>query len=160
MNDLELLRALRGLDAGRDPQRDLWPGIAAAIAATPRPAAGRDALRRWTPWALAASALLASVLMWPQRLTEPAAPPAPEWASATPLLREADALSLEYRVALAQLAEAPLPPALRPALRELKDSEQSLRAALREQPESVYLLEQLRRTYEQQLRLSQLVALG
>jgi hypothetical protein len=114
-------------------------------------------------------------VLWPSALDEPQeAQMAAEVRSADPatvpvadlgeahgerMLRQVDALSIEFRVALAQL-EGPLPPALRPAARDLRDSELALRDALREQPHSRYLLDQLRRTYEQQLRLSQLAALG
>jgi hypothetical protein len=177
-DDLELRRALRALDRERNPGRDLWPDIAATIqAGTLRQAPAhpvRSSTRRHLlPLAMAASALLAAVVLWPSVLDAPqptvaevnraereAAPVAGLGeAHGERMLRQVDALSIEFRVALAQL-EGPLPPALRPAARDLRDSELALRDALREQPQSRFLLDQLRRTYEQQLRLSQLAALG
>jgi hypothetical protein len=177
MNDMELLRALRALDRERSPRRDLWPAIAAGIEAGHPRSHRRPPRRHWVPLAMAASALLAAVVMWPAALEdgEPGSASAPVAvilegdpeadadlgrAHGDRMLRQADALSIEFRVALAQLEAGPLPPALRPAARDLRESELALREALREQPHSRYLLGQLRRTYEQQLRLSQMAALG
>ena len=62
--DANLRLQLRGLRRDIEPEGDLWPGIAARIAATPqaaRPAAparrGHGATR-FAPWALAASLVL------------------------------------------------------------------------------------------------------
>lgn len=163
MNEFELRRQLRALPTERDPAHDLWPAIAARLpsrdTAAPRP----GARGRLAGWAVAASLLAATILLWPLRTAHETPPPVAEAARAPingPLRWQADALRLEYSLAIAQLAEAPVPPELRPAVRELKQSEQALRAALRADPGSTYLLGQLRRTYEQQLRLSQLAALG
>jgi hypothetical protein len=168
MNEFEMRRHLRALRTERTPSRDLWPAIAAGLeprgtTASPRPAPPATGRRHWAGWAIAASLVGAMVLLWPLRTAhETAAPPelAARAPAVDPLRWQADALRLEYSLAIAQLAEIPLPPELRPAARELKDSEQSLREALRADPGSTYLLGQLRRTYEQQLRLSQLAALG
>jgi hypothetical protein len=165
MNEFELRRQLRALATERAPARDLWPAIAAGL--PPRdaaPAASSWRRRHWAGWVMAASLAGMMVLLWPLQL----APPTPEPGvhtvrseAPTPLLWQAMALRLEYSIAIAQLADTPLPPELRPAVRELKESEQALREALRANPESTFLLGQLRRTYEQQLRLSQLgAALG
>jgi hypothetical protein len=172
VNDIELLRALRGLDRERSPARDLWPGIAAGMAAGRAPV-HRAPRRRWIPLAMAAAATLAAVLMWPATLEQIDVPAGQQMAAPDSMpptdpaqlhgermLRQADALSIEFRVALAQLHTGPLPPALRPAARDLRESELALREALREQPQSRFLLDQLRRTYEQQLRLSQMAVLG
>jgi len=168
MNEFELKRRLGELPRERSPQRDLWPSIEAGIASAPaRRQSGRRSPRHWAPWALAASVALAAVLMWPEAVEQPA----PSETHAMPAMAghlppyqgiawQADALSIEYRVALAQLAPVPLPDELEPVARELRESEQSLRSALRQNPESTFLLAQLRRTYEQQLRLSQLAAFG
>jgi hypothetical protein len=168
MDELELRRALRDMRREREPRRELWPGIAAAIATggTARGTARRPA---WLPLAMAASIVAALVLLWPATVDQrpgeivaeaPAEPSPAPGIEARALLRQADSMSVEFRVVLAQLADAPLPPELRAIARELRDSEQLLREALRQQPESRYLLGQLRRNYEQQLRLSQLAALG
>ena len=64
--DAELRMALRGLRQDADPGQDLWPGIAARIAALPRQATAAPSQRahRWLwPLATAASLLLAGVLI-------------------------------------------------------------------------------------------------
>lgn len=68
----------------------------------------------------------------------------------------ADVLTLEYSAALEQLAHQPPPPALAPVLGELDSSARQIRAALRQDPQATYLLGQLRRTYDQRLRLTRL----
>jgi hypothetical protein len=167
MNELELRRSLRQLAAGRSPQRDLWPEIAASISerpATSLPAAGTTRRRqRWAGWALAASVLGAAILLWPLQADRTGLDPPALAASAPspePAQWQASMMHFEYQLALAQAAGAPLPRELQPVAQELKDSEQALRDALRQQPGSTYLLAQLRRTYQQQLRLSQLARLG
>ncbi len=164
MNEFELRRRLADLRQEREPGHDLWPAIERAIAVAPA-ARGRHPGRwpHWHGWAMAASLALAALLLWPQQAEQelpPVASALPRSPAHIAIERQADALSIEYRVALAQLAGGPLPDELRPALRELRDSEAQIREALRQNPESTYLLSQLRRTYEQQLRLSQRVAFG
>lgn len=169
MNEFELRRKLRSLPGERAPARDLWPDIAARL--EPRTALATKPRARFphlTGWAMAASLLAAALLLWPLRSaderapvsTGPAADMAARMPASDPLRWQVDALRLEYSLAIAQLADAPMPPELRPAQRELKASEQALREALRADPGSTYLLGQLRRTYEHQLRLSQLAAVG
>jgi hypothetical protein len=82
-------------------------------------------------------------------------------ARAADLLRhEADALTIEYRVALATFDDALLPPPLQAVARELDAGARELRGALREQPDAPYLLERLRHTYDQRLKLTRRAALG
>lgn len=138
---------LRGLRAGIAPQRDLWPQIAARIAepavVAPRPRP------RWTPFALAASLLLATTLAWQARQPPPAAPL---------IQREAEALALQYRGALEELSALPqaqLAEAYSPALRELDSSARDILRALERDPDSRLLLQQLRRTYSKRLALAQ-----
>lgn len=176
MSEFELHRALRGLDRERTPSHDLWPAIAARIAAGEARAVPADSPRsrpRW-PWlALAASLLLAVLVAIPQlQPPAPASAPlssAPASRAATPaaqplqarsLQLQADALTLEYVAALDQLGGQHLAPALAPALTELDSSATQIRAALRQDPGAHYLLDQLRRTYDQRLRLTQLALSG
>jgi hypothetical protein len=165
MDDFELRRRLRGLAGEREPSRELWPGIAAAIAASPARSRQARSRRprppRWLGWAAAAAVTCLAVLLWPQQAADPLLsaehrPDSEQARHQAHMQQELAAMHWEYRLALAQLAETPMPPALRPAARELKESERALRDALREQPQATYLLAQLRRTYEQQLRLGQL----
>jgi hypothetical protein len=61
MNDFEIQRRLRELNAPRSPQTDLWPGIAARIAAEEALVSSAQPRRNWLPLA-AAAALLAAVV--------------------------------------------------------------------------------------------------
>jgi hypothetical protein len=166
--DFELLRQLRGLPRERTPDRDLWQGIEARIgrnaAAPPR--------RRGIFTALALAASLAAVALFVTRLapapgteTAPVAAAGATAARAAPpppgtLRGDAEALTLEYRLALQPFAAAALPRPLRAAAQELDASADELRQALRAQPDAPYLLERLRHTYDQRLKLAQRVALG
>ena len=148
MGDTELRWGLRQLPRELEPPTDLWPGIAARLA-PPR--------RRTWPWlaglALAASLVLALGLSVPAR--------APTASADVALLeREADALTREYQVALDQLAGAPLAALVEPDLATLDQSAVDIRRALVDDPDAVYLLEQLRRTYARRLSLTQRAAMG
>jgi hypothetical protein len=166
-DELELRRRLRQLPREREPARDLWRGIEARLDATAAP--GRPVRR---PWILAGFAAAASIALALAVLLRPDAPlPAPPVGIvATPpsvapgtsrfVRREADALTIEYRIAIGAFADAPLPPALQAAATELDASAQQLRTALREQPDAPYLLDRLRRTYDQRLKLTQRAVLG
>jgi hypothetical protein len=159
MNDFELLRDLRALRRPAEPAADLWPAIAARIA----PAAGTGpALRRpmW-PEALAASLVLglgAWLAIGPRE-----APTAPASVSAALdgrlpwSLREALTLDAAYAGALAEVRRAAPAPggAVRRADRELEAAQRALEDALAQQPDAVHLLDLLRRTHEQRLRLAQ-----
>lgn len=158
MNELELRQALRGLRQDRDPAHDLWPGIASRLpAAAPR-------RRHWLPLALAAASALVAVMVTRLPAPDSAAPSSAAVVTASaasaPLLREADVMIVEYRAALAELSQAPLPLPLRPLADQLDDGARELRDALEHNPQSLDLLHQLRRTYDQRLRLSQRAALG
>ena len=160
-DDLDLLRRLKQLPREREPASDLWAGIEARLqpAAAPR-------RRSWLPYALAASAVLAAVL-WLQGpptpaltvVAAPAAPAAPPPANEF-VRREAEAITIEYRLALETFAGATLPPELEVAATELDVSARSIRRALRDDPDAVYLLDRLRRTYDQRLKLTQRVLVG
>lgn len=188
MSEFELRRALRGLDTGRSPGRDLWPGIAVRLQdagilpATPQ----RRPATRWPlPMALAASLVLAVLLALPmlpsspsgvvpndgsQAVPEPlAGAPAAPMRRATPVAHggansplqvQADALTIEYAAALGQLGTRQAPPALAPSLRELDNSAQTIREAMRQDPQAEFLLGQLQRTYARRLRLTQLAMTG
>lgn len=58
MNDFEIQRGLRGMNAPRAPQADLWPAIAQRIADEGRPIPLPVRRRRWLPFAAAASLLV------------------------------------------------------------------------------------------------------
>jgi hypothetical protein len=146
-DELDLLRRLRRLPRERDTAVDLWPGIEARLGAGTRTIAAPMRSPRWGAIGLAAAALLVLAAT-------------PYGAGDALLRREAEAITLEYRLALEPFAAAPMPPELRAAAIELDASAEQLRDALRAQPEATYLLERLRRTYDQRLRLTQRALLG
>jgi hypothetical protein len=167
-DELDLLRRLRRLPRERDTAVDLWPGIEARLGAGTRTIAAPMRSPRWGAIGLAAAALLVLAFgLMLRRDPTPLPADAPLAQVATPygagdalLRREAEAITLEYRLALEPFAAAPMPPELRAAAIELDASAEQLRDALRAQPEATYLLERLRRTYDQRLRLTQRALLG
>lgn len=142
---------LRALRQPREPERDLWPGIAVRL--TPQAQAAAVRRRPQWPFALAATLAIAAAGAWFWRDAAPVATPA---LAEAPLQREADMLTLQYQAALRQLppAEASAPP-LREAMDELDRSASLIRGALQRDPDSPLLLQQLRRTYTQRLALAQ-----
>lgn len=127
------------------PSADLWPGIAGRLQSAPTPRRAR-----MLPFALAASVMVATfagalVLRGP--------------ASSTGQ-REAQRLSEEYRAALDAMPQAGATGDYHAALAELDRSARSIRRALKTDPDSRLLLEQLRRTYTLRLTLTQRALVG
>ncbi len=165
--EAELRLALRGLRQDVDPGRDLWPGIAARIAALPRqaPAAPPPRTLRWLwPLATAASLLLLAVgvtwKMQPATLSPDASGVAIATTAAgagrqAPLVqREAEILTVQYRAALRELDPQSVPAGWQPGLEVLDRSAAEIRGALQRDPDSRLLLERLRDTYTRRLALS------
>jgi len=144
---------LRGLRRDVEPQADLWPGIAARIAATPQEAAlpGKSRTRQLAPWAVAASLLLAVGMVW--RMV----PVAPQQAPVgNPLIRQqAVAMTLDYERAFAHLQQGDIQPEMHGAFGELDRSAAQILTAIDRDPDASFLLEQLRRTYARRLQLTQ-----
>jgi hypothetical protein len=156
--DEERLRwALRDLRRDTLPQHDLWPHIAARIAAGPavqRPA-HRRVDTRVVGWAMAASVLLAVALVWQLR------PASQAPGGETLIAREARAMTSEYSGALQELsAQAPVAASADPALAELDRSAAQIRSALARDPDARFLLERLRHTYALRLALTQRAVLS
>ena len=167
IGEAELRMALRGLRRDAVPGIDLWPGIAARIAALPREAVPVLAPRRsqWLwPLATAASLLLAVGVSWKLQPAEPS--PA---MSGTPIAtasvidtrrqvplaqREAETLTVQYRAALRELDAHPVPAGWEPGLEALDRSAAEIRGALQQDPNSRLLLQRLRDTYTRRLALS------
>lgn len=149
LSDDALRWQLRALRQDAPPSRDLWPDIAAALAAAPQtpvavPASRR---RRVAPFALAASVLLAVTMTWQLQRT-------PEGDAL--IQREAAAMTRDYSGALAQMdAQAKASPDYAPALHALDQSAAEIRHAIATDPQARFLLEQLRRTYARRLALTQ-----
>ena len=144
-SDEALRWQLRALRQDMPPTRDLWPGIAAKLAAAPVPSGRRT--RRVAPFALAASVLLAVTVTWQLQR-------APEGDAL--IQREAAAMTRDYIGALAQMdAQAKASPDYAPALHALDQSAAEIRHAIATDPNARFLLEQLRRTYARRLALTQ-----
>ncbi len=163
MNDFELRRQLRELRVEREPPRDLWGPISRQIAGQ----GSRPKRRRWLPVSLAAAvgvaALVAFIQLQPLSLPAPATLEVTERASVRPdglLPRTAVELDREYRAALQTLPPIDLSAERQATASLLDDSAIQLRSALQQQPESLFLLEQLRRVYALRLRIAQPVWLG
>ena len=151
MSDHQLRWQLRQLPRDIELPRDLWPGIAARLE---RPAPHR---RPWLfAFAAAASLSLAVGLAW--QLRSPA-PPAADFRAEL-VQREAEALTRESEAALGQFEGAPMPAPLEPALATLDRSAVDIREAIAIDPQAVYLLDQLRRTYARRLSLTQRAVTG
>lgn len=155
--DASLRLQLRGLRRDLPPDDDLWPGIAARIAAATRGAAAPASRRKApnvAPWALAASLVLSLGIAWRMQ-----PPPAPATTPIQLVDREADSLTREYRAALQELqASAPAASRRDPAasaLRELDRSARQIRDAIERDPGATYLLGRLQRTYTRRLELTQ-----
>ena len=68
---------------------------------------------------------------------------------------EARAITDEYQAALRQFEGAPVAPQVAPSIATLDRSVAQIQSAIAADPDSVFLLEQLRRTYNQRLELTQ-----
>lgn len=143
---------LRALRRDHPPTRDLWAGIAPALAVQRRAPLRHSWLARS---AIAASLLLVvSVVGWWQGARAPMASDSSE----TLVQHEADGLTRHYRAALQELAPLSSPGSLQPTFTVLDRDAALIRAALQQAPDSRLLLEQLRRTYAHRLALAQRVA--
>lgn len=150
-SDEALRWQLRALRQDMPPTRDLWPGIAARLATSPQHQAPVRPRRPWTPFALAASVLLAVTVTW-QLQQAPTGDPL--------IQREAAALTRDYAGALAQLdRQVAAPPEIAPALHTLDESAAQIRRAIATEPNAHFLLDQLRRTYARRLELTQRAAM-
>lgn len=154
-DDDELLARLRALPQEMTPPAEGWARLQAVL--PPRdgmpmaPATGlhgaRPNRRRALRWSLPLGAAMAAslALYW---LPQTPAPQAP-----TPLQQQAHALTEQYQQAVAALSVQPAPE-WQPALDELDRSAGEIRSALQQSPRSVYLFEQLQRTYALRLQLT------
>lgn len=150
-NDESLRWKLRGLRQDQPPARDLWPDINARIASLPtrqaeEPVQRLSGVRRFAPWAMAASLVLTVGLAWQATHVAPEDPVIP---------REAASLTRDYQGALAQMQGAEAHPEFGMALQQLDRSAAQIRAAIDHDPNATFLLEQLRRTYAKRLALTQ-----
>lgn len=156
MTDFELRRALRDLDAPRQPRNDLWTGIAARIAAeaaqaeTVQPAMRRH--RAWMPLAAAASFLFvvtAGALMFaahrPATTPEGVAQTSPSSSPALPRVSPRDARDF--------IGAPAGDPRLVGAAVVLDAAHAELQQALEQRPDAVFLVSLLNRTNARRMKL-------
>lgn len=173
---------LRGLRREAMPERDLWAGISARIAAEPVAAQAAPAaanaialpprpLRKLAWLAMAASVALAVGLVWQLRPagTVASSEESETFASAAPhadpttailISREASAMTWEYKAALREIDAHNRPAAEPAALRQLDRSAAEVRSALAQNPDARFLLDRLQKLYAQRLALTQRLALS
>jgi hypothetical protein len=167
MNQTDFRWHLRQLPREREPARDLWPAIAAAIGghdvgdAVPKGRPGyaashRSHALRWAS-GMAVAVLLASagysIPHW--RLAHSHAPRTREHRL---VLKEAASMRKQYKAQFARFSQVQVPANIAPALDELDASADAILKALDVQPDDVFLLDQLRRTYARRLELTQRMA--
>jgi len=156
--DRALRDGLRGLRIDTLPGRDLWPDIAARIAEPPLVGKQRPAWyasSAMAPWALAASVVIAVMLLWQHDAM------APRTTNDRLIEREAQAMTREYQGALRVItASAPDQRVDSPDLRELDRSAAQIRSALQRDPDARFLLDRLQHTYSLRLALTQRVAMS
>jgi hypothetical protein len=154
MTETDLRWHLRQLPRDIEPERDLWPGIAARLQGDRR---HRPRVRRLVGVAMAASLLLVAGLFW---RAQPQSESIREDATASLVQQEARALSEEYQAALRQFDGVPVSAELAPGLETLDRSLMQVHGALAAKPDSVFLLQRLRAVYSRRLALTQRAVLG
>lgn len=162
MDELEYRRLLKALPHAIEPDRDLFPGIAARLEARSVAKSHRRGLfpfaaaAGFTAVAIAAGWL--AVQQWPNGEVALAVRESPA------VLREARALRTEYDAALvagtanqwAQLREQ-ADPRFVAAWTELEAAEAEITTALEQAPDARFLLNRLQQVQEQRLHLTQKV---
>ena len=149
MKETDLRWQLRQLPREMELPNDLWPAIEAGIRREPV----QRAPRRWPlAFAAAASMLLAGGLYW-RASAEPPVAPVP--VEARIVSNEARAITDEYQAAIRQFDGAEIAPQVEPGIVALDRSVAQIQSAIVADPKSVYLLDQLRRTYARRLELTQ-----
>ncbi len=159
MSEFELRQRLRDLRTARVPARDLWPGIAAGLDSMPR--------RAWWPLAMAAALAAAIGLGLFVRGPQTGGDLAQADSAAAPwTLGQARVLQADYEGARTQAlggeryrrARELLPPDLAAADAELESAQGEIERALEMDPDSVYLLDLLRRTHARRLDVARMHA--
>lgn len=152
MNDFEIQRRLRGMNTGRTPPSDLWPGIAARIAAAEADAVeAKPGWRFRLPLAAAAAVLLAisaGVLLQDRR--EPASMPV---ADAPPPTDQYESMRISPREAADIARTRGSDPRVLGATLVLDSAQDELAQALEQRPDAVFLVSLLNRTHAQRMKL-------
>jgi hypothetical protein len=85
---------------------------------------------------------------------------APQDLTAEVVRAEAHSMTRQYQAALRELDGAPVPATLAPSLHTLDQSAAQIRQAIAADPDSVFLLHQLQKTYSRRLALTQRAIAG
>ncbi|HRG15791.1 MAG TPA: hypothetical protein PLB00_07335 [Pseudomonadota bacterium] len=161
MDELEYRRLLKTLPHAIEPDRDLFPGIAARLETR---AVAKSQRRGLFPFAAAAGFTAVAIAAgWMALQRAPGEMPAPTVAESAPMmLREARALRAEFDAALVagtanrwtQVREQ-ADPRFVAAWTELDAAEAELSEALEQDPNARFLLNRLKQVQEQRLHLAQ-----
>lgn len=139
-NEFQWRSELRKLGGDAQPQRDLWPHIAARIAVRP-------ATQRWRMGLGLAAALIVAcgvgAIAWRTQL-QASNPAIASASNAVPGI-SADSAPLAWAI--------PANPALATAARDLDSANVQLQRAIEQHPQAVFLVGLLNRTNDQRLRL-------
>ena len=150
MNDFEIQRGLRQMNAPRPPETDLWPAIAARIATETVQASPPRRGARW-PLAAAAGVLLALATGLLMPILQQAN--APQTIAATAPDR-APALVRQSPVAVRDAAIAQgRDPRLAGASAVLDAAQAELAQAIEQRPDALFLVSLLNRTNAQRMKL-------
>jgi hypothetical protein len=152
--DADLRWQLRQLPREIEPARDLWPDIAAAIVSR-----RQRSPRRWLVGLAMAASLLLTVGVWTRMAPVHHNAPSPD-PTAQVVRLEAHAMTREYQAALRELDGVRFPTALKPSIDTLDASAAKIRQAIAADPDSVFLLQQLHKTYSRRLALTQRAVTG
>jgi hypothetical protein len=156
---------LRQLPREREPTRDLWAGIAAAIERPSAPAIVPRESRLGGAGRAVGSAIAACLLLgaFGLGLSQPRVLEKVGLRHAQPehrlVLKEAAAMRKHYQAELLKLRDKPVPADVTRALIELDQSADNIMVALNAHPDAVFLLDQLHRTYARRLELTKRVAM-
>ena len=165
-DDLELRRRLADLKRDLSPDADLWPGIAARVAATPqqRPSRFHGGWRVALAASLVVAATLALSGVEQHRMSNATAQIGAERAQAAPFVSgQVRSLESAYAGALDELRAHPsdggttVSPSLRTAAARLDAAEIELKASLAAEPRATYLIEMLGRTQAKRLELEKMM---
>jgi hypothetical protein len=159
MNDFEIQRRLRELNAPRAPQNDLWSGIAERIAAEEAVARSAQRRRNWLPLAAAASLLVAvvtgSVMLGMRGAGQDIALQAANEPSINDSASSISAQKLrEFARGTREYSRAPGgDPRLVGAAVVLDAAHAELEQALEQRPDAVFLVSLLNRTNARRMKL-------
>ena len=149
MTEFEMQRKLRAMNAPREPERDLWPAIAARIGSSETSAP--RARHRWIPLAAAASTVLAIAggLAFFAMKGHVDASPSDDYAMTTRIERISPAQARE------QALRSGEDPRLAGPNIVLDAAHSELQQALEQHPDAVFLVSLLNRTNAQRMKLEQ-----